>query len=241
MCAPFGDPTVAGVKGLYLSCQRSLVARVTQAEYEEKHERMLARRSVVFADTGAAGFRADVFRAAGGFRADMGAVEDTEFSFRLADLGHRLVVAPDAFVYHRHPADLGHYARRKFRFGRWGAVAYGTFPERILEDSRTPGSMRLQIALVPALLLAALLAPWHGAARLAAKGLGLGYLLSVWPFVGRVWRQDRAVALAAPVVFLVRALAIGLGLAAGLTERQLDRAPAWRAAVRRIRRAIRYP
>lgn len=200
---------------------------------------MLARRRVVFADTAAAAFRADVFRAAGGFRTDMKAVEDTEFSFRLAAAGHKLVVAPQARVYHRHPESLWQYARRKFRYGLWGVWAYVAFPRRVTDDSRTPWSMRLQMLLAPLLVATTLvvvfnsgwqpmlsrgwlatwstgwLAPWSS--RLPATWLALliAFLLSVAPFAWRT-RDDPAVALTAPLLFFIRGLAVSTGLAIGL-------------------------
>jgi hypothetical protein len=203
------------------------VARVVQAEYADKQRRMLERGRVTFADTASAAYRADVFRGAGGFREDLAAVEDTELAFRLAAAGHTLVMAPGAVVYHRHPDSVGAYARRKLRFGTWGAVAYGAFPERMVDDTRTPGSMRLQLALVPLLALSTLLAPFHRAARLAVAVSAALFALSTLPFARRAARSDRAVALAAPPIFLVRAGAVGAGLAVGLLRRAVahDAAP----------------
>lgn len=216
MLAPFEDPLVAGVKGLFRSDQRALVARLVQAEYEEKEARMLARCTVAFADTAAAGYRAEVFRAAGGFRADFGAVEDTELAFRLAAAGYRLVVAPAAVVSHRHPESWGRYARRKFRYGWWGVRAYLAFPERLADDSRTPGTMRLQLVLAPLVVLALPGAVWLGRLGPAAALAVLAYLATVIPFAGRIGRRDPAVAAAAPLLFFVRALAVDAGLFAGL-------------------------
>jgi len=215
MAEPFADRTVAGVKGFFRSDQRALVARIVQAEYEEKEAHMLARRRVAFADTASAAYRAEVFRKTGGFRTDMRAVEDTELSFRLAALGHKIVVAPEAIVRHAHPETIAAYARRKWRYGEWGARAYAAFPERVADDSRTPASMRAQLALGPALAAAALAAPLSARARFALPGLAAAFVLSVAPFAWRN-RRDPAVALAAPVLFLVRALAVAGGLAVGV-------------------------
>lgn len=224
MLEPFADPTVAGVKGFFTSEQRSLLARVVQAEYEEKDARLLRQPRLAFADTAAAAYRAAVFRAAGGFREELGAVEDTELAFRLAAAGRRLAAAPLARVAHRHPERLRDYARRKLRYGRWGAAAYLGHPSRMAEDSRTPGTMRLQLLLAPVLLAALILSPWRAAARATSAVVAAAFLASGLPFLRRSWpRHGAAVALAGPPLFLLRALALDAGLALGLAERLLGR------------------
>jgi cellulose synthase/poly-beta-1,6-N-acetylglucosamine synthase-like glycosyltransferase len=217
MSEPFADPNVCGVKGLFRTDQTGLVARLVQAEYEEKEANMLARRRVVFADTASAAFRADVFSALVGFRTDMKAVEDTEFSFRLAAQGHAIVVAPQAIVHHRHPETVGQYARRKFRYGAWGVMAYAAFPGRVADDSRTPWSMRLQLVLAPLLLLSVLVALIQPGTAPVPLALLVAFLLTVVPFAWRN-RGDVAVAVIAGPMFFVRAVAIGAGLAVGLAR-----------------------
>ena len=96
LLAPFADPTVAGTRSGYTSTQRSLVARFTQLEMEEKQERLASSRQVTLVDTACAAYRRDLFLAQGGFDATLPAtsVEDAEFSFRLTAQGQRLVYAP---------------------------------------------------------------------------------------------------------------------------------------------------
>lgn len=219
MTAPFADPRVAGVKGRFRSDQPHLVARLAQAEYEEKEDEMLRRDAVAFADTAAAAYRADVFRAAGGFRADLQAVEDTELAFRLAAAGHRLVMAPDAWVYHRHPETAAAYLRRKLRYGVWGAAAYLAHPGRVADDSRTPWAMRLQLAAAPLGLAALAAAPFGAGPRAAAVVLWGLFGASTLPFAWRARRAGRAAAALAPLLCLGRALAIDAGLAIGLLRR----------------------
>lgn len=225
MLRPFAeDPGLAGVKGCFESDQPALLARFTQAEYAEKEARMLRHASVPFADTAAAGYRAEVLRAAGGFREDLRAVEDTELAFRLAAAGRRIVVAPRARVLHRHPERLRDYVRRKLRYGFWGAGTYLAHPARMADDARTPAAMRLQLALAPAIVVTGLLSlaaaaglpagrPWPG--RLCLLGLLL-FLISCLPFLARLREAGLALPLAAPGLLLLRALALDAGLAAGL-------------------------
>lgn len=227
MLEPFQHPEVAGVKGFFRSDQQALVARVVRAEYEEKDARLLGQSRLAFADTASAGYRRAVFRAVGGFREDLGAVEDTELAFRVAGAGHRLVPAPLAWVAHRHPERLRDYARRKFRYGLWGGRAYLSHPRRLADDTRSPWSLRLQLLLAPCLAAAAALAPFRPAAGRAALALVLAFGASCLPYLRRTWpRHGAAVALAGPPLFLLRALALDSGLVLGLLSGRGRRVPA---------------
>jgi cellulose synthase/poly-beta-1,6-N-acetylglucosamine synthase-like glycosyltransferase len=217
-----GGPS--GSKGLFETDQRSLLARFAQAEYEEKERRMLGRASVPFADTAAAAYRASVFREFGGFRSDLGAVEDTELAFRLAAAGHRIVVAPAARVLHQHPERLRDYLGRKWRYGRWGAQAYLAHPARMAEDGRTPVAMRLQLILLPLILAAAVAAVLPAAIRPAMARpllalLCLGFVLSCLPFIRGAKGHGLTLRLLSLPLFGLRALALDAGLALGLLER----------------------
>jgi cellulose synthase/poly-beta-1,6-N-acetylglucosamine synthase-like glycosyltransferase len=225
MVAPLADPQVAGVKGTYLTAQRSAVARFAQAEYEEKYRRMAGMERIDFVDTYAAAYRCDVFFANGGFDSSFptASVEDQELSFRLAEAGHRLVFAPRARVYHRHPDSLGRYARRKLHLGRWKVRVHTRHPAKALHDSYTPWSQKAQLLLLPLAAVAALAAvarrlPWRTAAILA--GLGLA---STAPLVNEAHHQSKLIALVAPFLALVRATALDLGLLWGLLDRLSSR------------------
>ena len=130
MLAPFNDASVAGVKGRYETRQESLVARFTQAEYEEKYDRLARRDTIDFVDTHAAAYRRTVFEESGGFDPAFMYDEDQELSFRVARAGHALVFAPEARVYHLHPDKLGTYLRRKIRLGRWKVRVHIRHPSR---------------------------------------------------------------------------------------------------------------
>ena len=67
MAGSFEIPEVAGVKGIYRTQQRGLVARFVQAEYEDKYDRMRSLETIDFVDTYSAGYRTEVFWAFDGF------------------------------------------------------------------------------------------------------------------------------------------------------------------------------
>ena len=123
-CTRFVDPTVAGAKGEYQTCQRELVARFVQQEYQDRYDRMARQSQIDFVDTYSAAYRRNIFLAAGGFDTTFptASVEDQEFSFRLEEQGHRLVFVPGAIVYHQHDRSVGEYVRRKYRIGFWKAL-----------------------------------------------------------------------------------------------------------------------
>ena len=218
MLGAFADPEVAGVKGAYRTRQRSLVARFVQAEYEEKYDRLKRESQIDFVDTHAAGYRADVFWDAGGFDPAFQYDEDQEFSFRVAKAGHKLVFAPAAIVYHWHTATAWRYVRRKVVIGRWKVPVLARHPSKAFRDDYTPWTEKAQIIFLPltvGLAVAAILdlLPWAVVAIFALPGL-----LCTLPLTIKALHQGWQVALAAPFLALLRALALGLGVAWGLVS-----------------------
>jgi lipopolysaccharide/colanic/teichoic acid biosynthesis glycosyltransferase len=214
---PFQDPAVVGSKGTYRTHQRNVVARFVQLEYQSKYDRMRKRTQIDFIDTYCAAYRRAAFLENGGFDTafPVPSVEDQEFSFRLSRKGYRLVFVPDAVVFHRHVETVLAYARRKFRIGFEKARMLRWLPERVLGDSHTPLSERLQIALLGlALLFGAAGLLWPPGLWLALGTLVV-FLVSALPFLGLIARSDPVVLVLAPVLLLVRAAALGLGLVCG--------------------------
>ena len=69
--------------------------------------------------------------------------EDAELSYRLAKKGHTLVFAPRAVVYHTHPATFVHYLKVKFFRAYWRTRMYLKHPEKSVEDSYTPSTLKI--------------------------------------------------------------------------------------------------
>ena len=126
--------------------------------------------------------------------------------------------APDAVVTHTHPPTIRAYFGNKFRIGFWKAEVVRRFPGQGIRDSHTPQIIKIQLLLLAALLLALPLAFLLPAARIGAL-VAFGLLLgSMGPFMARALRRDKAVAMVAPPLLMVRALALGLGYAWGLAR-----------------------
>lgn len=211
------DPSIVGAKGTYRTRQTGAIARFVQLEYQDKYARMSRAATIDFVDTYSAAYRRDVFLSSGGFDESFpsASVEDQELSFRLAKQGYRMVFAPRAIVYHRHPSTLVAYARRKFRIGFWKVRVHRRHPSKAWRDSHTPPVLKVQVGFFLAAVASLTLAPfWSHALVLAGLCLAAVEITAV-PLIAFMTRRDRAAALAAPGMVLVRAAALGSGLVAG--------------------------
>lgn len=209
---PFADPEIMGVKGVYATKQRSLVARFAQQEYEEKYDLMRGLERIDFIDTYSAAYRKSVFLQNPGFDPRFSrSGEDIEFSYRLAERGCKLVFAPPAMVYHRHPDTLRGYFRRKFFVGYWRVWMYKMHPRKILTDSHTPQTLKVEMGLTLAILAGILLSFFYSSALLLAFGGIILFILMSLPFAFSTWRRDRVVAPVSPLLLFWRALALDAG------------------------------
>jgi cellulose synthase/poly-beta-1,6-N-acetylglucosamine synthase-like glycosyltransferase len=215
------DRRVAGTKGVYRTRQQGLVPRMAQVEFEEKYAHLRRTEYIDFVDTSSAAFRADAFWQAGGF--DTGfqdaSNEDTQLSFALVSHGWRLVFCEAAVVYHRHPATLGQYLRRKWRHGYWRIRVYQHYPAKMAGDSYTPRSTQVQIVSAA---LATMLTPLPATRRLGLGSLAV-FALATLPFVRRALPAGRDVASVIPPMLFMRAIALGSGLVLGALRLRLRR------------------
>lgn len=225
MVTPFADLQVMGVKGTYRTRQSSLIARLVQLEFEIRYARMAELPCIDFVDTYAAAYRRPLLVTYGGFDTafPIPSAEDVDLSFRLARAGHWLVFAPEAWVWHRHPATLRRYLARKARFGYWRALLYVRYPDKITGDTHTDPALKSQFALAALLGLTAGIGLFWPPAWVAVLLVGALFVATTLPFVRWAWRRDRAVAAIWPGVTLLRVVVQGLGLALGLL-RQIGRA-----------------
>lgn len=222
MLAPFAELSVMGVKGAYLTKQPSVVARFAQAEYEEKYEHLDRAKNIDFVDTHSAAYRRQAFLEAGGFDPSFAFDEDQEFSYRLAKAGHRLVFARGARVWHRHPSSVGQYMRRKVIIGRWKVKVHRVHPAKLVHDTYTPWTQRAQLVLV-ALTLGTGIAAWVADLPwiLPVASLALGLLATI-PLLRKALDQGWTVAVLAPAMTLLRALALMSGIGWGVGSEVAD-------------------
>lgn len=225
MLAPFQDPSVMGVKGSYVTEQRELIAQFVQLEYEEKYDKMARAEQVNLVDTYSGAFRSKTFQEMGGFDENFrtASVEDRDFSFRLAQAGHRLIFTPEAKVRHTHVDSVGAYLRKKFKNGYWAVLTIMKFPGTVSSTSDTPQTQKMQVILASALALTMALY-CSGIVRIAIPALVLAaFLVTTVPLTIRCLRHDFKLGLLAPFFIACRACGLAAGLMVGLVERKLDR------------------
>ena len=226
--APLANEEIVGVAGTLRTWQKGIAARFTQIEYEDKYKRMGSRKYVDIVDTASAAYRKQVFEENGTFDSTLRWAEDTDFSFRLAHKGYKMAFAPCAIVLHRHPESIFDYARRKWRYGYWRTVLYRRYPQKIVVDSRTPQSQKIQAGLfllLGAALMGLIVSKWFVGVVITLLGL---FLVSTLPFCVKAAKKDLAVALVSPLFLFVRAAAGGLSVATG-TAHQVLRRLKWNA------------
>jgi len=225
MAAPFSDPQVAAVKGVYRTDQKQLTARFAQVEFEERFEMLAALPQIDMIDTYSAGFRREIFLALGGFDTGFPEAnnEDTEFSYRMAAKGYTMVFAPKAVVSHLgHPDTVLRYARLKFGRGYWRMMVYKRFPQKMMKDSYTPQTLKFQILV--ALLgvgVLPLLVVSPGLGRILLLILILSFVIFSFSFVLFALRRDFLVGLFSPFFLLIRAVALGFGAVWGAVSARL--------------------
>jgi GT2 family glycosyltransferase len=218
MLEPFEDAEVVGAKGVYRTHQRSLVARFVQIEYEDRYRLMAALDCIDFIDTYSAAFRRDRFLEMAGYDTSfpVACAEDIELSYRMSARGWKMKFVPTAIVYHTHPSTLSGYLKKKYKFAFWRVLAVRKNPSKAAKDSHTPQLMKLQLLLLPALVLAV---AFDLAERPAVPSLALvlaAFVISTLPFALRAFRKDPMVGVLSPALLAARACAQMFGVSAGL-------------------------
>jgi glycosyltransferase involved in cell wall biosynthesis len=218
MLDPFKDPEVVGVKGVYRTRQKALVARFVQIEYEDRYRLMAGLPSIDFIDTYSAGFRRDRFLEMTGYDTSfpVACAEDVELSYRMSARDWTMKFAPAAIVYHTHPDTLWRYLKKKYKFAFWRVLAVRKNPSKAVKDSHTPQLMKLQLLFAPALLLAVAFDLVMRPAVPASVLILAAFLASTLPFALRAIGKDPVVGLLSPALLAARACAQMLGVAEGL-------------------------
>jgi len=218
MLRPFEDPEVVGVKGVYRTTQKSLVARFVQIEYEDRYRLMAGLSSIDFIDTYSAAFRRERFLEMTGYDTSfpIACAEDIELSYRMSARGWKMRFVPGAIVYHTHADTLSRYLRKKYKFAFWRVLAVRKNPGKAVKDSHTPQLMKLQLLFPPMLLLAAAFDLVVRPALPASVVVLAVFLTSTLPFAWRSIRKDPTAGLASPAFLGVRAWAQVLGVGCGL-------------------------
>ncbi len=218
MLAPFNDSEVSGVQGSYKTSQPELIARFSQLEIEHRYKRLLKKKFIDFIGSYSAAYRKKDFLEAGGFdsKVTIASGEDPDFSFKLSEMGKKLVFTSKARVYHNHPDSIFQYLKIKFYRAFWRVRLYKKHSEKMIQDSYTPHLMKLRILLVP--LFFALAGAGFFANEFWAFSIVLALIIlaSMIPLTIFAARRDFSAGLAAPFIMVAREISFALGLVAGL-------------------------
>lgn len=223
MIRPFSDLDVIAVKGAYKTSQNDLTAKFVQIEFEERYRLLLNNEYIDMIDTYSAAFRKSAFLSLGGFDASFPEAnnEDTDLSYKMSQLGKKMIFNPNAIVEHlSHPDSLKRYAILKFWRGYWRMVVYKRYPDKMVKDSYTPQTLKLQIlflfmsvlSIFAVVLLSQLL--WY-----PFFSFLLLFCLVSSPFILQAVKKDFITGLASPLFIVVRALSLGLGACWGFLSR----------------------
>lgn len=227
MVKPFSDPSVTAVKGAYRTRQRSFTARFAQVEFEERFEMLKQAPSIDMVDTYSAAYRREVFLEVNGFDESFPVAnnEDTELSYKLSGMGHKMVFNPHAVVYHlNHPDSLKRYAKLKFWRGYWRMVVYRKYPDKMMKDTYTPQTLKLQILfLFLFLTFSAGMLLWPKGMVYPASAMLALFTLAVVPFAGLAFRRDPVVGFFSPLFLSLRAASLGLGFLWGFLNTRRNR------------------
>jgi GT2 family glycosyltransferase len=209
MIRPFNDNAeIVGVKGIYKTDQKELIARFVQAEYEDKYDVLKRDQYIDFVDTYSAGFKRKVFLEFGGYDTSfpVACAEDVELSFRMFSRGYKMVFNPNAIVSHRHPATLTGYLKKKYKFAFWRILAVRKNPNKIIKDSHTPQIMKLQLLFFPLLIISLLATIFYPRAIYLGFLVIAVFIISTIPFLKKVIKKDIAVGLLSPFLLMTRSV-----------------------------------
>jgi GT2 family glycosyltransferase len=224
MTEPFKDKSVYGVKGVYITRQKSLIARFVQLEFEERYLLLSSKETIDFVDTYSAGFRIEALKSVGGFdesfpKADN---EDVDLSYKLARAGYRMVFQPKAVIEHTHPGNLLRYLKIKFNRGFWRTAVYQRHPGKALKDSYTPQTLKLQILSAFGVWMGLIVWLFTGLWQFPAF-FGAVFLMLTLLFMSKVFKYDSPAAAVAPALLFLRATCFTGGIGAGLLRHGLFR------------------
>jgi len=219
MIKPFENKEIIGVQGAYGTKQKSIFARFAQFEIEERYDRMRKNDYIDFIGSYSAGYKKDIFLKSGGFDESfpMASGEDPALSFKLSELGYKMVFNPKAVVYHKHPDTLKKYLRQKFWRAYWRVLLYKKYPKKIKSESYTPQTLKIQIFLTYLFSISSILV-FFGLNAIIPLLIFFVILISTLPLSYKNFRKDKMVGLFSPFIILMRSISFSLGLLYGFVR-----------------------
>ncbi len=222
------DPEVAGVGGSYSNLfPESLLATLIHEEIVARHQRM--PREVDFLATFNVVYRRSVLEETQGFNESLKLAQDAELAFRISEARYQLRFDIDSKVGHHHPKNPLRYLRTQARQGYYRMALYRHHPSKIGGDSYS-GLIDYAQPPLAMLLLASfpmLAGVFIGADRLTVVPLLLlgALVLLQLPLTFRMLANPshQLRSLCFPLLSVVRSIARGLGMTAGIFAKDTTR------------------
>lgn len=217
----FNSPDIAGVGGSYETGNKNYaLARIIGYEIAIRHKRM--PRFVDYLGGFNCAYRKDVFQKADGFDESFieASGEDNDLSYRIFDMGYRLVFEPKAVVMHNHSSRLIDYLRKQYQHAMWRVKLYRKHPKKIKGDIYV-GVMSLivQSLFYIAFILTLVTSLFWREALLMSIGLLALLFLAYLPITFKMYGESRdPISFLAPLIFFLRGFARILGLIVGIMK-----------------------
>jgi len=211
------NSNIVGIQGSYKTKQNGFIAKFVQVEIETRYRKMFKSEYIDFIGTYAAAYRKSIFEQFGGFDQEFreASGEDTEFSYKLHEAGHKMLFEPKAVVYHQHPTILTKYLKTKFYRGYWRIRLYKKHPKKTINDSYTPQSLKFQVISIPFVLFFCLLSIMNLCWLAGLFVVFIIFFLSSMPFFKSFLEKKLTHYFFIPFVLFLRALSIFLGMIFG--------------------------
>ncbi|MFA5358079.1 MAG: glycosyltransferase [archaeon] len=214
MMAPFKKKDIAGVQGAYKTKQKEFMAKFSQIEIEERYERMKRAKEIDWIGSYSAAYDKKIFFEVGGFNESfpIASGEDPELSYRLQESGHKIFFNTEAIVYHSHQKTLADYLKTKFFRAYYRPQMYKNHKLKMISDSYTPQTLKLQIICFYAILASLALSVLNSLWFLIAVGILITHFLLGAKFFAFALKKNIKVAFASPLILFLRSGVFGLGL-----------------------------
>jgi glycosyltransferase involved in cell wall biosynthesis len=214
MLKPFNDKRVSAVQGAYKTKQKELTARFGQIEIENRYEKMNKAQEIDWVGSYSAAYDKKVYDSLGGFDESfpIASGEDPELSYKVHERGGKIVFNPKAIVYHTHPASLGKYLKVKFFRAFYRPKMYSKHKAKMLKDSYTPQSLKLQILCFYAIVLSLIISAIFTDFIFITSAFVVLHILLGTKFFAFAWKKNKTIALASILILFLRSIVFGIGL-----------------------------
>lgn len=219
MVEPFKDRSIVGVCGAYKTLNKeSLIARFVGYEIERRYEELKKEEKIDFVGTYSAAYRKNILLKIGGFDESfpLASGEDPELSFRLSEIGAKMVFQPKAIVFHHHPDNLSKLLKNQFWRGYWRIFLYKKHPGKLFTHSYTPKKLYVEILFLGVSFFTL---PLSIFSPLFFFYFSTFFLLSFFltlPDAFKLVRKDLKVSFLYPFLTLLKNFFIGLGIVCGI-------------------------